>query len=150
MKPIFLILLIAFGLLLSSFDSSAQTVGSVTNISGTNYFPVQSSPGVFQTNSAFWGSAYKTITLGNISNTNELIQGYYVINPTNGLTPAPGFPGYYIIGSFSNSFNAGTNGGAWSYTFNGIGVTVPSALYLGLAISSNGVSGTFTNSAYVP
>ena len=138
------LLILAF--LLCAVDSRAQTIGSSTNVSGTNYYPVQISAGVYQTNQVYQAGAYKTITLGNITSTNETVTGYYVVNPTNGLVAAPGLPGYYIIGSFTNSFATGTNGGSWSTTFNGSGQTVSCPVYLGLAITG----GTFTNTAYVP
>ena len=143
--------LIAAAILCGAIESQAQTIGSSSNITGTNYFPILVSPGVFQTNQVYQAGAYKTITLGNITSTNELVTGYYVFNPTNGLTPAPGLPGYYIANTFSNSFATGTNGGSWSTTFNGGGVTVLCPSQLGLALSpANGTGGPFTNSAYVP
>jgi len=138
----FLILTIA----LLAIGARAQTVGSSSNIYGTNYFPVLASAGVYQTNFVYQQGAYKTITLGNITSTNETVTGYYVVNPTNGLVAAPGLPGYYIVGSFTNSFATGTNGGSWSTTFNGTGQTVACPVYLGLAITG----GSFTNTAYVP
>lgn len=138
------LLIVAF--LLCAAGSGAQTIGSSSNISGTNYYPVLISVGVYQTNMVYQAGAYKTVVLGNITSTNETVTGYYVVNPTNGLVPAPGLPGYYIVGSFTNSFASGTNGGSWSTTFNGTGQTVPCPVYLGLAITG----GAFTNTAYVP
>jgi hypothetical protein len=142
MKKLFTAVLIFASCVLSQ----AQTIGSASNITGTNYYPVLVSAGIYQTNQPFHGGAYKTITLGNITSTNETVTGYYVVNPTNGLVPAPGLPGYYIIGSFTNSFASGTNGGSWSTTFSGNGISVPEPLYLGLAITG----GAFTNTAYAP
>ena len=136
---------------LFSVEIQAQTVGSSSNISGTNYFPVLQSAGIYQTNQVYQAGAYKTVTLGNITSTNEVVTGYYVFNPTNGLTPAPGLPGYYIAGSFTNSFVSGTNGGSWSTTFNGTGIMVACPVYIGLNLSAgNGVWFAFTNTAYVP
>jgi hypothetical protein len=142
MKKLFTAILV----LASCVFLHAQTIGSASNITGTNYYPVQVSAGIFQTNQVWQSGAFKTVTLGNITGTNETVTGWYVINPTNGLVPAPGFPGYYIIGSFTNSFVSGTNGGSWSTTFNGPGVSVPCPVYLGLGITPVGV----TNTAYVP
>ena len=144
MKNIFFAFLILP--LLFAVESQAQTVGSSSNVSGTNYWPVLQSAGVYQTNQVYQAGAYKTVTVGNISSTNENIAGYYVFNPTNGLTPAPGLPGYFIAGTFTNSFASGTNGGSWSTTFNGLGVTVLCPVQFGFAISG----GTFTNTLYVP
>jgi len=140
-----LILLVGLAILMA-FSANAQTYGSVTNLTGTNWAQVLTSPGVFQTNFVFQAGAYKTITIGNIANTNEVVQGWYAVNPTNGLTPAPGYPGYFIVGSFSNSFAAGTNGGSWSTTFNGTGQTVSCPVVLGIGISPAAT----TNSVYVP
>jgi hypothetical protein len=132
--------------LLCAAGARAQTIGSSSNVGGTNYFPVLVSAGVYQTNQVYQAGAYKTVTLGGITSTNETVTGWYVVNPTNGLVPAPGMPGYYIIGSFTNSFSSGTNGGSWSTTFNGTGQTVPCPVYLGLAITPAGT----TNTGYVP
>lgn len=145
MKQVFAIS-IFLAVLLCGVALWAQTVGSSSNISGTNYWPILVSPGVYQTNSVYQSGAYKTVTLGNITSTNEVVTGYYVFNPTNGLTAAPGLPGYYISSAFTNSFSAGTNGGSWSTTFNGGGVTVQCPAQLGIAITG----GNFTNTAYVP
>lgn len=136
----FLIFLTAVG------AASAQTVGSATNVWGTNYWPILVSAGVYQTNNVYQAGAYKTVTVGNITSTNENIAAYYVFNPTNGLTPAPGLPGYYIANVTTNSFASGTNGGAYSFTFNGTGVSVFCPVQFGFAISG----GNFTNSLYVP
>ena len=143
-------LIFAFLLASLTFAVRAQTVGSSTTIYGTNYYPILVSAGVYQTNSVYQAGAYKTITLGGITSTNEVVTGYYVFNPTNGLTPAPGLPGYYISGAFTNSFVAGTNGGSWSTTFNGTGITVACPAQLGIALSAGTGTGTFTNTAYVP
>lgn len=132
--------------LLGGFSAQSQTVGSTASVSGTNYWPVNVSAGVYQTNSVYQQAAYKTVTVGNITSTNETITGYYVFNPTNGLVPAPGLPGYFICGAFTNSFATGTNGGAWSTTFNGAGVTVLCPVQFGFAITG----GNFTNTLYVP
>ena len=149
MKFLFLILLLLA--IFCAVETRAQTVGSSSLITGTNYFPVLISAGQYQTNNVYQAAAYKTITLGNISSTNETVTGYYVFNPTNGLTPAPGLPGYYIANSFTNSFVAGTNSGAWSTNFNGGGVTVACPVQLGIALSAgNGVFFLYTNSCYVP
>jgi hypothetical protein len=149
MKRFYSLLLIVV-ILVCAGVSNAQTVGSSSNISGTNYWPVLVSAGVYQTNPVYQAGAYKTVTLGNITSTNETVTGYYVVNPTNGLVPAPGLPGYFIIGSFTNSFVAGTNGGSWSTTFNG-GATVQCPVQLGLALSAgNGIWFALTNTAYVP
>lgn len=151
MKNLLSLSLVLAALVLTGLSASAQTVGSSSNITGTNYFPVLVTAGLYQTNQVYQAGAYKTITLGNITSTNEGVTGYYVVNPTNGLVPAPGLPGYYIIGSFSNSFAAGTNGGSWSTTFNGLGQTVFCPVYLGLAITgTNGGGVAITNTAYVP
>ena len=145
-------ILIVAALFMGALVSNAQTVGSSSNITGTNYFPIQVSAGLFQTNQVYQAGAYKTITLGNIASTNETVAGYYVFNPTNGLTPAPGLPGYFISGAFTNSFATGTNGGAYSIAFNGTGVTVQCPAQLGIAITGTNMSGppTITNSCYVP
>ena len=138
--------LFAFLILLAAFYSQAQTVGSSSNVSGTNYWPILVSAGTYQTNQVYQAGAYKTVAVGNITSTNENIAAYYVFNPTNGLTPAPGLPGYYIANVSTNSFAAGTNGGAYSFTFNGSGVTVLCPAQFGFAISG----GSFTNTLYVP
>jgi hypothetical protein len=146
----FFFLLAAF--LLFANVSGAQTAGSTTNTWGTNYWPILVSPGFYQTNQVYQQGAYKPITLGNITSTNEVVQGWYAINPTNGLTPAPGYPGYYIIGTFSNNFVSGTNSGSWATNFNGSGLSVVSPVVIGVGISG-GVGGTanpYTNTIYIP
>jgi hypothetical protein len=138
--------LMAAALFLAAGISRAQTVGSASNVNGTNYWPILVSAGVYQTNQVYQAGAYKTVTVGGITSTNENIAAYYVFNPTNGLTPAPGLPGYYIANFVTNSFAAGTNGGAYSFTFNGGGVTVACPVQFGFAITG----GNFTNTLYVP
>lgn len=151
MKRIFQFLFLAAFIVIASI-SQAQTVGSSSNVSGTNYWPVLVSAGVYQTNQVYQAGAYKTLTVGNIASTNEIITAYYVFNPTNGLTPAPGLPGYFIANATTNSFATGTNGGAWSTTFNGGGVTVACPVQFGFAITGTNMSGpaTITNTLYVP
>lgn len=133
-------------LLLAAVGVRAQTVGSSSNISGTNYFPVLASAGVYQTNQVYQTAAYKTVTLGNITSTNETVILYYTVVLTNGLVLAPGTTNQYVINAYTNSFASGTNGGSWSTTFNGTGATVPSPVSLGIVITG----GAFTNTAYVP
>ncbi len=143
MKKLFLVSLV---LMLALVGVQAQTIGSSTNIGGTNYFPIAISPGVFQTNTPYQTAAYKTITLGGISYTNETVAGYYCVQLTNGMSLAPGTSNYYVIGAFTNNFAAGTNGGSWSYSFNGAGFTMQCPVFLGIVISG----GNYTNSVYVP
>lgn len=138
--------IIAAAILLSVFGVQAQTVGSSSNITGTNYFPVLVSAGLYQTNQVYQSAAYKTITLGNITSTNETVVLYYTVVITNGLVLAPGTSNQYIIGAYTNSFASGTNGGSWATTFNGTGATVPCPVSLGILIQG----GNFTNTAYVP
>jgi len=141
--------------LICALDAKAQTYGSASTISGTNYQPVFVSAGAgSQTNYVYQAGAYKTVTLGNIVSTNETVVFYYDFNPTNGLTPSPGHPGYYISSAYTNSFAAGTNGGSWSTTFNGSGVTIQCPVYLGVAITGTNAGGSAgyppTNTIYVP
>jgi len=145
-----LLFLAALVLLMAAFNAGAQTVGAATNIWGTNYFPVQISAGVSQTNQVYQAAAFKTVALGNITATNEGVFLYYVVNPTNGLTPAPGLPGWYIIGQVTNNFAGGTNGGSWSTTFNGTGSNVQCQVQLGIIILGAPGGSLYTNTAYVP
>ena len=150
MKNLLFTFIFAVALIFLACKSEAQTIGTATPVGGTNYFLVQNS-GVAQTNQPFFNAAYKSVAIGAIASTNEVITGYYVCNPTNGLAPAPGLPGYYIIGSFSNSFASGTNGGTLATTFNGSGATVLTPLYLGFTLTGTNANGTpITNTIYVP
>ncbi len=136
---------------LCAVESQAQTVGSSSNITGTNFYPIQVSAGIYQTNQPYQAGAFKTITLGNITTTNETVILYYAVPLTNGLVLVPGTTNLYIINSFTNSFATGTNGGSWSTTFNGTGVTMSCPASLGIAISGTNAAGQqLTNTAYVP
>ena len=147
-KLIFLVLLFV----LMAISSQAQTVGSASNVTGTNYWLVVASAGGYQTNSIYQAAAYKTVAIGNITSTNETVVVYYVFNPTNGLVPAPGLPGYFIANATTNSFVTGTNGGSWSTTFNGVGISVLCPVQFGFAITGTNMTSpyTITNTLYVP
>jgi len=137
---------------LFAFGLRAQTVGSSSLITGTNYFPILISPGIYQTNQIYQAGAYKPVTLGNIASTNETVTAYYIVNPTNGLVPVPNLPGWFFTGNgYTNSFASGTNGGSYSFNFNGTGQTVLCPAQLMIALTGTNLNGSpVTNSAYVP
>ena len=144
MNKFSLILTLALTVLVLGWNQAeAQTFGGGIPVTGNTNAVLQNS-GVPQTN--FWALSIpsKSLTLSGISSTNETAIGYYAfqIPPTWAL--APGSTNIYIVGTFTNSFAAGTNSGTWTTNIPAVFYPINSGTYMGLEI------GNYTNTAYVP
>jgi hypothetical protein len=137
-------LLLIATLALAALGAQAQTYGSGTNIWGTNNVPINIGAGSYLTNSAYFSVPGKSLTLGNITSTNETVIGWYGFQIPATWQLVPGSTNIYAIGYFTNSFASGTNGGTWSTNIPAIYANINFAGYMGLNVYP------YTNSAYVP
>jgi hypothetical protein len=106
MKNKFAILTLAVGLLVLTPSAPAQTFGGPQTITGTASAPLFVG-GVINTNPVNMNFPSKTVTLTGISSTNETVifsWGVQLVGTTNVI----------LLGSLTNSFAGGTNGGTWT------------------------------------
>ncbi len=145
MKKQFQIVMLGLATLLMAMAAQSQTVGSATTVSGINQYAVQTSPGIYQTNSVYFTGAYKSIVLSGISNTNETFVYWYSVQLPTAPVLAPGTTNFWVISGFiTNSFAGGTNGGTFTTNFSTAGLSTSWPLYIGFN------TGTYTNTLYVP